>query len=71
MGVGSRWEQTGQLFEEVPVQLDAGFKVGHREILVRGVGLAIGKREAEHQGIRPKDVFEASDDGDAASFADQ
>ena len=41
------WSDPGQFLQQVAVQSLPGLKIGDREILIRGVGLAVGQGEAE------------------------
>ena len=53
------------------VQSLPGLKIGDWEILIGGVGLAVGQGEAEQQGVGSEDIFERLDDRDATAFANE
>ena len=58
------------MHEQRPVEPATSVEVGERKVFVGSVHPAIGKGEAEEQGIRAEDAFKSIDDGDASSFTD-
>jgi hypothetical protein len=61
-------DRSGKLPEQMLVQSNAGLETFEREIFIGSMGFAVGRGEAEEEGIRPEEVAEFLHDGNAAAF---